>query len=78
MSAERTGNEQMAPVPGGPSLRGRIAAVAVVLALAALAAYTMFSGPTTVAVRAPTSAPARSAPPSGEQGVENEEGGRGD
>ena len=35
----------------------RLAAVAVVLALAALAAFTIFSGPTTIKLRAPTPKP---------------------
>ena len=36
--------------PTGPSLRVRIAAIAVLVALAALAAYTVFSGPTRVSI----------------------------
>jgi hypothetical protein len=66
------------PPSGGPGLRARIAAATVVLALAALAAYTLFSGPTTVPVKAPTAAPARSAPPAGGWEHEREGGGRGD
>jgi hypothetical protein len=41
----------------GSRLATRLAAVAVVLALAALAAFTIFSGPTTIKLRAPTSRP---------------------
>lgn len=41
---------------GGPSLRARLAAVAVVVALAAVAAFALFSGPTTIPVRAPAKA----------------------
>jgi hypothetical protein len=37
---------------GGPSLRARLAAVAV----AAVAAFALFSGPTTIPVRAPAKA----------------------
>lgn len=71
--------ERMALPPSeGPSLRARVAAAAVVLALAALAAYTVFSGPTTVPVKIPAGAPTRIAPPAGEQGLERKGGGRGD
>lgn len=72
------GERIASPSSGGPGLRARIAAAAVVLALAALAAYTVFSGPTTVPVKAPTAAPAQSAPPTGGQELEREGGGRGD
>ena len=62
----------------GPGLSVRIAAVLVVLALAALAAYTVFSGPTRVSVGGPqTAAPINSAPPASQQEPEGE-GGRGD
>lgn len=65
----------------GPSLRTRIAAVAVVLALAGLAAYAMFSGPTIAPVPAatetPKSAPTKVAPPTEEQAPEGQEGGNG-
>jgi hypothetical protein len=50
------------PPAAGASLRLRIAAVAVVLALACLAAYTMFSGPTRVPVSRPSAAPSKAAP----------------
>ncbi len=64
---------------GGPSLRTRIAAVAVVVALAALAAYALFSGPTTVPVSAPSkAAPTRQAPPRFQGEPEREGGERGD
>ncbi len=52
--------ERVAPPPGGPSLTAKVCAVAVVLALAALAAYTVFAGPTTVPIKG--SAPTQSAP----------------
>lgn len=62
----------------GPSMRVRIAAVAVLFALAALAAYTMFSGPTRITVPGPTTtAPNITAPPASQQEPEGE-GGRGD
>lgn len=64
----------------GPALRTRVAAVAVVLALAGLAAYALFSGPTTVSVpstSAPKSAPAKVAPPAEDQFPEGREGGEG-
>jgi hypothetical protein len=41
----------------GSRLATRLAAVAVVLALAGLAAFTIFSGPTTITRQAPTSKP---------------------
>ena len=71
-----------APATGeAPSLRTKIAAIAVVLALAALAAYTMFSGPTTVPVPAgggaSKAAPTKAAP-AGEEGFPEGEGGGGD
>lgn len=62
----------------GPSMSVRIAAVLVVFALAALAAYTVFSGPTRVSVSGPQiAAPINSAPPASQQEPEGE-GGRGD
>jgi hypothetical protein len=63
-----------------PRLRTKVAAIAVVVALAALAAYTMFSGPTTVSVPAgggAKAAPAKAAP-AGEEGSPEGEGGGGD
>lgn len=57
---------------GGPSLRIRAAAVAVVIALALLAAYTVFSGPTKVTVKLPSSTQTRTAPPRGEPRTETE------
>jgi hypothetical protein len=64
----------------GPSPAVRIAAVAVVLALAALAAYTVFSGPTEVP--APSSGAGRAAPgkaaPAGQEPSEGRESGRGE
>ena len=63
----------------GPSLRTRIAAVVVLLALAGLAAYALFSGPTIAPVpagtEAPKSAPTKVAPPTEEQSPEGQEGG---
>ena len=41
----------------GSRLVTRLAAFVVVLALAALAAFTIFSGPTTIKLQAPTSKP---------------------
>jgi hypothetical protein len=65
----------------GPSLMTRVAAVAVVVALAALAAYTMFSGPTTVPAPAgggaTKAAPGKAAPAGEEQFPEREGGGGG-
>lgn len=59
----------------------RVAAVAVVLALAGLAAYTMFSGPTTVSVPTQSGAakptPGKVAPAGEEQSGEGREGGGG-
>lgn len=63
------------PVSGSPKLRVQFAAIVVVLALAALAAYTLFSGPTTVSVKGPAGvAPTQTVPSEG--GAEPE--GRGD
>ena len=60
----------------GPGLRARIAAVAVLVALGALAAYAMFSGPTKVAV--PSAGPggpaAGKAAPAGEEQLQEREG----
>ena len=58
----------------------RVAAVVVVLALAGLAAYAMFSGPTVVSV--PSNGPAKTAPskvppPAEDQFPEGREGGGG-
>jgi len=59
----------------------RVAAVAVVLALAGLAAYTMFSGPTTVSAPTPSGAakpaPSKAAPAGEGQFPERQEGGGG-
>lgn len=62
----------------GPSLRTRVAAAAVILALAALAAYGLFAGPTmvpappttteTVPQKAATQAPAGGEPGESERG----------
>ncbi len=62
---------------GGPGLLTRVAAVAVVVALACLAYYTVFSGPTTVAVNPPAKvSPAQeAAPPAGEPAERGKEGG---
>ncbi len=63
----------------GPSLMTRVAAIVVVIALAALAYYAVFAGPTTVAVKAPAKAsPAKSAPAPVEPAGEERESGRGD
>jgi hypothetical protein len=65
-------------VPSGPALRTRIAAVVIVVALAGLAAYALFSGPTKVpAPAAPTEAvpgKAKPAAPAGEEPGERERG----
>ena len=67
------------PVAAGHSPAQVIAAIAVLLALAGLAAYTMFSGPTTVAVTGPAQVPAKQAPPATRGGEpESPEGNRGD
>lgn len=58
-------------------MRTQVAAVVVVLALAGLAAYAMFSGPTTVPVPsngAAKQAPSKAAPPAEEQFPEGPEG----
>lgn len=64
----------------GPTLRTRVAAVVVVLALAGLAAYAMFSGPTIAPVPsdgAAKTAPSKGAPPAEEQSPQEREGGDG-
>ncbi len=66
-----------APVPGGPGLWARIAAIAVLVALAGLAAYAVFAGPTTVPVKAPAGTPTRIAP-AASQGEPDREGVKGD
>jgi hypothetical protein len=62
----------------GPSLMTRVAAVAVVLALAGIAAYAMFSGPTTVPAPSGAgttkAAPSKAAPAGEEQAPEAGEG----
>lgn len=69
------------PDDGGPSLVTKVAAVVVVLALAGIAAYALFSGPTTVP--APTGAgatrpaPSKAAPAGEERSAEPGEGGDG-
>ncbi len=66
-----TATSASAGAASGPSLRTRIAAIAVVAALGLLAYYAVFSGPTTVPVPGPTitsPAPATQAPPPGEGG----------
>ncbi len=67
-----------APTPPRPSVLTRVAAVLVVLALAGLAAYTIFSPPTTVPVSGPQATPAQTAPPPGEGEQETGGGERGD
>jgi hypothetical protein len=71
MSATADGRTVATIEDQGPSLRTRIAAVAVLLALAGLAAYAMFSGPTIAPVPGGTqtekSAPTKVAPPAEEQ-----------
>lgn len=59
-------------------MRTKVAAVMVVLALAGLAGYAMFSGPTVVPAPsngAATKAPSKGAPPAEEQFPEGQEGG---
>lgn len=60
-----------APTAPRPSVLTRVAAVLVVLALAGLAAYTVFSPPTTVPVSGSQATPAQTAPPpdEGERGT---------
>lgn len=61
----------------GASMRTRVLAILVLIGLVALAAYTMFSGPTTVPLPArPHAAPVQSPPT--EPGEGGAEGGRGD
>ena len=61
------------PVAAGPGLRTRIAAIVVVLALAGLAAYAVFGGPTTVSIQGPVKvAPSRTAPSEGQAEPEGE------
>lgn len=62
--------------PGArPSLRTKVAAVLVLACLAALAAYAMFSGPTTVRSPRPRAAPAQTtAPAHREEAPESGEG----
>jgi hypothetical protein len=72
------GERIASPPSEGPSLRARVSAAIVVLAFAALAYYTVFSGPTTVPIKVPTSAPTRIAPPAGGQEPEGEGTSRGD
>ena len=72
-------NSSSPPVAGseGPSLSLRITAVLVVVALAALAGYTVFSGPTRVSVSGPQiAAPSQSAPPASQREPDREGGGR--
>lgn len=79
MSADVTGRAFSAG--SRASLKTEIAAVAVVLALAGLAAYALFSGPTIVAVpntSTPKSAPSKVAPPAEDRFPEGREGSRGD
>lgn len=66
------------PAPPRPSALTRVAAVLVVLALAGLAAYTVFSPPTTVPVSGSQATPAQTAPPPGESEHETGGGERGD
>jgi len=66
-------------VPGGRHRRTRVAAVAIIVALAALTAFAMFSGPTTVTLRPPaTTATPHTAPPSAEPDNGNATGVPGD
>lgn len=56
-----------APAPRGTGLRLRLAAILILVGLAALAYYAMFSGPTTVPLPAtPKAAPHRAAAPAQE------------
>ena len=57
-----------------PSLQTKIAAVAVVIALGALAAYTLFSGPTVVPLNGPLKAAPTLTIPQGEPGEGGESG----
>ena len=64
--------------PTSLSLRVRIAAVAVLVALAALAAYTVFSGPTRVSISGSQRAGPNSVAPHAGEPEREGEGGRGD
>jgi len=71
---------QVALDGSGPTLRTRVAAVVVVLALAGLAAYAMFSGPTIAPAPsngAAKTTPNKVAPPAEDQSPEGQEGGDG-
>lgn len=80
MSVATSGGVALAD-EGRPDLRTRVAAIAVVLALASLAAYAMFSGPTTVPAPsgngAAKSAPSKSAPAGEDAYPEERESGGG-
>ncbi len=74
-----TAATQSAAPDAGTSLRLRIVAALVVLALAGLAYYAMFSGPTRVAVQGPSAtSPSQTAPAPGEREPEGGGGDRGD
>ena len=74
-----TAATQSAAPAAGTSLRLRIVAVAVVVALAGLAAYTMFSGPTRVGVQGPSAtSPSQTVPAPGKREPEGGGGERGD
>lgn len=67
------------PDSDGTTLLTRLAAIGVILALGALAAYSLFGGPTTVSVRpAARVAPARVGPAGGEPNPEQGGAGGGD
>lgn len=67
-----------APAPAGPSLRARICAVAVLVALAALATYAVFGGPTTVPIKVQATSPSHAVQPAGGREPGGEGVGRGD
>ena len=70
-------SSEIAPSPAprvGPSRQTKVAAILVLLCLAALASYAMFSGPTTIpSTTVQHAAPARTAaPPPGDEGGEGD------
>lgn len=80
MSVATSGGVALAD-EGRPNLRTRLAAIMVILALASLAAYAVFSGPTTVPAPsgngAAKSAPSNSSPAGEDAYPEGREGGGG-
>ncbi|MFN8163711.1 MAG: hypothetical protein U0R26_07745 [Solirubrobacterales bacterium] len=65
------------PGPEGPSLKARIAAAAVIVALAVLAAYAVFAGPTWISVQVQSKAPGHAVQPAGQREPEGVGAGNG-